>query len=98
MDSVYVWFLLDIFSFSYYFCILKPSRYTDLLCHHGGDGVGVSVYSGVELQQVLYVDWLFAHQLARQRICLIRYRRHLSAGGGFQNYISNFTFNRQIHS
>ena len=82
MDSVYVWFLRHFFIFLVFiFFILRTL--TDLLGDDGRDGVGVRFHPGIELQQVFYVDWLFAHQGDRPRIGLIRYRRHLSARGGF---------------
>ena len=78
-----------IFSFSLLcFVLYQQVTGTDLLGDDGRDGVGVSFYPGIEFQQVFYVDWLLAHQLDGQRIGLIRYRRHLSAGGRFKHYIS----------
>ena len=81
MDSVFVWFVRHFSIFS-----------TNLLCDDGRDGVGVTGHPRVELQQVLDVDWLLAHQGGWQRIRLIRYRRHLSAAGGFENYVFKLFF------
>ena len=76
MESVYVCSLRHFF-------FIFLGFITDLLCDDRRDGVGVRFHPGIELQQVFYVDWLFAHQGDRPRIGLIRYRRHLSARGGF---------------